>query len=162
MDADALVKLTKAGAKELIVEAFEIVIPEAVEAEIVGEGRDAEYADASLIAENVRLGRIAVEPALREDLSFPGCIVGGDRAVLNHSLRGGYAVVVTDDAALLRRLKGLGVSATLPAALLLAAGRRRRLSGRRVGELLEALRPHISSEEYVTCLLKLEGRYPRR
>lgn len=161
MDADALVKLTKAGAKELVTSAFSVVIPELVRDEVVTEGKELGHVDGLQVEDNIRLGKIQVVPAMPEHgTSRVLTHAKGDRALLSHATRGRYAAVVTDDAALLNRLKTLGISATVPAALLLAAGRRRRLAAREIRSFLDELRPHISSEEYVTCILTLERRYP--
>jgi rRNA-processing protein FCF1 len=162
LDADALIKLTKAGAKELIVTAFEVFVPEAVIVEVVKEGKAAGRADAAVVDENVRLGKIKRATAHQKHQAAELLQAPGDRAVLNLSLEGGHSAVVTDDAALLHRLKAHGISATVPAGLLLAAGRRRRLPASELQSLLESLRPYISSEEYVTYRLTLEGRYPRK
>lgn len=162
LDADALIKLTKAGAKELVSAAFEVEIPDAVKTEVIDEGRAAGHADAIVIESNVREGRIRVLPSPTDPASTSTLQSAGDRAVLGASLTRSYAAVVTDDSLLLDHLKSHGVSATVPAGLLLAAGRRRRLSQAEVRDLLEALRPYISSEEYVTYVLTLEGRYPRK
>jgi len=162
LDADALLKLTRAGAKELVVSAFSVVVPMEVIVEAVEEGKRAGHSDALVVEENVRRGRIAVASDLDASSTASVLRSPGDRSILEHSLHGGFAAVVTDDGALLRHLKALGVSATVPAGLLLAAGRRKRRPASELRELLEALRPHISSEEYVTYLLTLEGRYPRK
>lgn len=160
LDADALVKLTKAGIKELVVESFSVSIPEPVRVEVVTEGKRGGHPDAIAVERNVDAGRVRVASVPLEEPPESQLFSGGDRAIVSLSLSKAYAAVVTDDAALLERLKSLGVSATVPAALLLAAGRRRRLASTRVLALLERLRPYISKDEYTTFRLVLEGRYP--
>jgi hypothetical protein len=160
LDSDALVKLTKAGIKELVAETFSISIPEAVRVEVVEEGKLCGHPDAISVEQNIAAGRIRIEQVASLEPPEADLFSGGDRAIVSLSLTRTFAATVTDDAALLDRLKSLGVSATVPAALLLAVGRRRRLAGKRVLALLESLRPYISMDEYVTFRLVLERRYP--
>jgi hypothetical protein len=49
MDADCLIKLTKAGLKELICQHEKIFIPAGVKREVVDAGKSKGYADADLV-----------------------------------------------------------------------------------------------------------------
>ncbi len=160
MDADALIKLTRAGAKELLVETFEVFIPAEVEREVVQEGSRLGHPDAVVVAKNLDQGKLQITGATAE--TVPIGFSDGDRAIARHALSGGYAAVVTDDAWLLERLKAHGVSVTVPAAILLAIGRKRKLPAPEVLKLLESLRPYVSPEEFVTFRLIVEGKYPRK
>lgn len=53
MDADCLVKLTKAGAKEAIVSAMEVHIPLLVKKETVDEAKKHGYQDAFIVEDNL-------------------------------------------------------------------------------------------------------------
>ena len=54
MDADCLIKLTKAGLKEFICKQEKIVIPGTVKREVVDAGKSKGHPDAELIEENIR------------------------------------------------------------------------------------------------------------
>lgn len=53
MDADCLVKLVKAGAKEAVVSSMTVHIASLVKKETVDDARDKGYQDAGLIQENI-------------------------------------------------------------------------------------------------------------
>ncbi|MBE8540207.1 hypothetical protein [Geoglobus acetivorans] len=73
MDSDALIKLTKAGLKELIVDNLEVVVPRRVYKETaeIPRGR---FPDAEEIENNVKSGRILVRETERKgrESSGPG------------------------------------------------------------------------------------------
>lgn len=160
VDSDALIKLTRAGIKELLVDTFKVHIPESVVRETVDEGKRLGCADAIIIEGNIAGKRIEVMRPEGEGPPSLSLFSGGDREVVHCAVSKNFSTVVTDDAMLLEKLKALGISATVPAAMICAIGRKRRLSAKRVIGLLEALRPYISSDEYTTYLLIIEGRYP--
>ncbi|MBT9585039.1 hypothetical protein IV102_16975 [bacterium] len=162
VDADAIIKLTKAGLKEIVVTTFITVIPRVVEQEVVREGKLAGFHDAVQVGDNIDLGRLEVAEPIADEPVQAALFHCGDRAIVSHALLGGFAAVVTDDSALLHRLKQLGVSATVPAAIVVAVGRRRKLPSAEVVHLLDLLAPHISRDEYTTYQLLVEGRYPRK
>ena len=119
-------------------------------------------ADALKVEQNIESGRVEVTAPMVVEPPQAALFRGGDRAVVAHALSGSFAAVVTDDAVLLGRLRQLGVSVTVPAALIVAVGRKRKLPAAEVEKLLDALAPYISQDEYTTYKLLLEGRYPRK
>ncbi len=158
LDSDALIKLTRAGIKELLVTTFSVCVPPAVVAETTS--MMTRYADAVTIRQNIDSGRLKPVPVPKEPCPKLVLFKGGDRDVAHCALAGGFAAVVTDDAYLLEKLKALGVSVTVPAAMVLAAGRKNRLPVEEVFSYLASLQPYISEDEYTTYRLILEGRYP--
>ena len=60
MDADCLIKLTKAGLKERVCQAFSLCIPRRVKEEVVDNGKAKELPDAVIIDDNIERGRIKV------------------------------------------------------------------------------------------------------
>ncbi|MBE8539949.1 hypothetical protein [Geoglobus acetivorans] len=65
-DSDALIKLTKAGLKELIVTNLDIAIPKRVYEETVKIPRGRRFPDAEEIEGNVNSGKIQVNETQRE------------------------------------------------------------------------------------------------
>lgn len=163
LDTDALVKLTLAGAKEALVRAFEVLIPEAVYREAVVEGKAHGYEDALVLERNVQVGRIGVagagnEPAAAEDV-LPA---GGEREIyrLYQTVRargGGRAFIVSDDQRLLHRLALLGIRAITPGAVLVLAARQGAAGVAEATGWLEAMRRTISPAEYEGCRAALQA-----
>ena len=146
MDSDCLIKLTKAGLKERLCELWEVTIPELVRRETVepSEGRP----DAARIRQNIASGRLAVASGPRSSRK-------GEDAALALFEAGGFAGIGTDDARFIRRLRGLGVPYAVPAVILVKLRRDGALSQNEAEEALEALRPHISADEYASAYLML-------
>ena len=152
MDADCLIKLTKAGLKELICKHEKIVIPRIVKREVVDAGKSKGHPDAELIEKNIHHGLItlAKEVALSH--------VNGDHALVATFKRGRYTAVATDDAKLTRILRATGIPFVLPA-LLIYSIYRRGLIGKAKGlNWLDQLSPFISEEEYSVTKFLLEER----
>jgi len=158
VDSDALIKLTRAGMKELLVSTFSVCVPTAVAAETTA--MIARYADAMTIRQNLDRGLLNVVPLPGTPCPELVLFRGGDRDVVHCALAGGFAAVVTDDACLLEKLRTLGVSVTVPAAMIIAVGRKRRMPAEEVLAYLGALQPYISEDEYTTYRLIMERRYP--
>ncbi|HEY8552022.1 MAG TPA: hypothetical protein VIL40_01020 [Thermaerobacter sp.] len=156
VDTDALVKLTLAGAKEAVVRAFEVLIPEAVYREAVVEGKAHGYEDALVLERNVQARRIRVVDAGDEPFEAEDALPdGGEREVYRLFQRvgagGSLAFIVSDDQRLLRRLALLGIRAITPGAVLVLLARE---GAARVADAvgwLEAMRRTISAAEYELC-----------
>lgn len=148
MDADCLIKLTKAGVKERVCEAWKICIPLAVRRETVEVAGG--LPDALRIRANITAKRITV---------VSGSQGGGkgEDAVLHLYQSGGFNAVATDDAHFIRRLRGLGVPYAVPAVIIVRLMLAGSLSGMEAEQALAALRPHISPEEHAAAQLMLSG-----
>jgi rRNA-processing protein FCF1 len=150
MDADCLIKLTKAGLKEFICLHEKIVIPGSVKREVVDAGKSKGHADAELIEKNIHHGLItlAKEVALNH--------VKGDQALVAMFKRGRYIAVASDDAKLIRILRATGIPFVLPALLIFSICRRGAIDKATGLDWLERLSPFISEEEYSVTKLLLE------
>jgi rRNA-processing protein FCF1 len=148
MDSDCLIKLTKAGLKERVCGAWEISVPAAVRQETV----DAASArpDAERIRQNIEAGHITV-------LSGSSSTGRGEDAVLRLFKSGGFDAVATDDTRFIRRLRGLGVAYAVPGVIVVKLRLAGSMGDRDADQALEALRPHISPEEYAAARLMLSG-----
>jgi rRNA-processing protein FCF1 len=108
MDADCLIKLTKAGLKEKICQQYEIAIPATIKKEVVDAGRRKGLLDAELVEKNIKKDIIKIvgkESPTR---------IKGDLALIEIYKRGRYDAIATDDVKLIRGLRSVGISYILP------------------------------------------------
>jgi rRNA-processing protein FCF1 len=152
MDSDCLIKLTKAGLKEVICNYEKIVIPGIVKREVVDTGKDKGHPDAELIEKNIDQGLIIVA---KEGASKN---VRGDQALVVMFKRGRYAAVATDDAKLIRFLRAAGIPFVPPALLIYSICKRGLIDPAKALIWLDRLAPLISEEEYGVTKLLLEER----
>lgn len=148
MDADCLIKLTKAGLKERVCAVWSITIPELVRRETVE--RAPLLPDAVRIRENVAKRRISVR-------DVAGAQADGEDEALHLFREGGFDVIASDDARFIRRLRGLGVPFAVPAVIAVLLCRDGALTTDPAREALEALRPHVSADQYAAGQLLLSG-----
>jgi len=151
MDADCLIKLTKAGLKELISNYDTIVIPEIVRKEVVDAGREKGLPDATVVDKNVAAKKIQVA---KENPSS----TTGDEALINIFQSGRYDVVATDDRKLVRMLKAAHTSFILPGTLLYSLRQRGLINRETALRSLDLLAEFISEDEYGTIKLLLEEK----
>jgi len=148
MDADCLIKLTKAGLKEAVCAAWAISIPPLVQEETVD--RSPHRPDAALIGESIKAGRLTLG-------DVAAGYAKGEDAVLSLFNHGGFDAVATDDARFIRRLRGLGVPYALPAVIIVLLRKEDSMTDLEARAALAALRPHISADEYAAAWLMLTG-----
>lgn len=146
MDADCLIKITRAGYKEAAVRAFKVSIPVPVVTEVVGQGSD--RAESELISRNIEANRIEVLPATGES---------GDSALAPAFRDGGFDCVGTDDRRLINRLTTLGIPCVVPGLLLYDLAKSGRLAHQEAVRLLQRLQPSINGEEYQIVRHLLRG-----
>ena len=148
MDADCLIKLTKAGMKERVCGRWEIHIPALVRRETTSEAP--RLPDATRIKDNIDAGLITVASA--------GSRRGkGEEATLALFLTGAFEAIATDDTCFIRRLRGLGVPFAVPAVIVVRLHREGALTHADAREALDALLPLISAEEHAVAELMLTG-----
>lgn len=148
MDADCLIKLTKAGLKETVCAAWAVSIPPLVEEETVN--RSPHRPDALRIGENISAGHLKVLDAGKGHEK-------GEDAVLSLFNSGGFNAVGTDDARFIRRLRGLGVPYALPGVILVKLCQEKFMTEKEALAALATLRPHISADEHTVAYLILTG-----
>ena len=146
MDADCLIKITRAGYKESALRAFKVVVPEPVVKEVVvqGSGR----AESELIAANIGARRIEVRAVAEES---------GDSALAPAFRAGRFDCVGTDDRRLISRLTTLGIPCVVPGLLLYELAKLGQASRQEAERLLQRLQPSISSDEYQIVRHLLRG-----
>ena len=151
MDADCLIKLTKAGLKRLIVEKYTVFIPSVVKREVVDIGREKGYPDASIVNENIISGKIKVVGSAQIDTK-------GDQALIELFDPQQYFAVATDDVKLTRFLRLKGIPFILPAVLLFKLLQDREIDRKTAIHALDKLRNFISEDEYSTVRILMEGK----
>lgn len=151
MDADCLIKLTKAGLKELIASHETIMIPEMVRREVVDAGKAKGCYDAVLVEKNVaaKTIRIAKERSSKAI---------GDETVIETFQAGRYDAVATDDRKFIRSLKAANLPFVPPAVILYSLKQRGLINQETALKGLDDLAPFISEEEYSTVRLLLEEK----
>jgi len=141
LDSDALIKLNRAGVLEVILEAFDCVIPAIVYYEVVTEGRARKYADAEVIGHMLSrlsdvVSTLGSEPARRG-------LGRGELAVLELADHDTEATVVSDDRDFLTVLESVNIESLTPATLLVELARARIVSLQRADGALKLLRGSI-------------------
>jgi len=151
MDADCLIKLTKAGLKELVATHDQIAIPEIVRREVVDAGKDKGLADAALVEKNIQAKRIKIAAG-----STPHG--KGDEALIEIFGAGAYDAVATDDRKLIRVLRAADVAFVVPGIILYSLKARGLIRREAALKCLDQLADFISPDEYSTVRLLLEEK----
>ncbi len=148
MDADCLIKLVKAGLKELVCTNFTVSIPYIVRKEVVDAGKANNHPDALVVEQNINNGVISV---IEDSARYKG----GDEALIASFKREQFDAIATDDVKLLRSLKALRFPFILPGIIIVRLRRDGLLGQSSAHEALERLAEFISEDEYSTVRLLL-------
>lgn len=152
MDADCLIKLTKAGLKEKICQQYEIAIPATIKKEVVDAGRRKGLLDAELVEKNIKKDIIKIvgkESPTR---------IKGDLALIEIYKRGRYDAIATDDVKLIRSLRSVGISYILPGLFIYSLYRRNIIDKVTALNWLEGLSNFISEDEHSMIKFLLEEK----
>ena len=160
LDADSLIKLTKAKAKEIILKNMEAYIPPKVFEETVEIPKEEGYPDAFLIDENLKKGLLAVEK-IEENKEAEALITklrirGGEADVFRLYKSGDFDVVSSDDGKFLEMLDGLNVPYITPSALVIFLFKKKVLSREDAESYINNLKEMISDEEYYLAIREVE------
>ena len=160
LDADSLIKLTKAKAKEIVLKNMEAYIPPKVFEETVEIPKEEGYLDAFLIDENLKKGLLAVEKIEEnkeaEVLITKLRIRGGEADVFMLYKSGDFDVVSSDDGKFLEMLDGLNVPYITPSALIVSLLKKKVLSREDAESYINNLKEMISDEEYYLAIREVE------
>ena len=151
MDADCLIKLTKAGLKEEVCNAFTITIPRRVEEEVVDQGKRKDLPDAFVIERNISAGLLAVRSA-----GGSKATIGEKEAILLYQ-QGGFEAIASDDRRFVRQLRAFDIPYLTPAVVLAVMVKKNIMKVSDALQRLEALSPYISENEYYAVKLALEA-----
>lgn len=151
MDADCLIKLTKAGLKNLVGSKDIIFIPEVVQREVVYDGKEKGCADALMVEKNIEAHVVKVAESSSD-------YTRGDEALLTHFNRKDYDAVATDDAKLARFLRINGIPVILPALIIYHLFQDGVIDRKTALWALKQLAKFISDDEYSTVRLLMEEK----
>ena len=149
MDADCLIKLTKAGLKELVANKDSVSIPEAVKREVVDAGKKKQCSDAFVVEKNIESKMIAV-------IDLPMQVEKGDQALIAIYREKDYDAIATDDTKLTRRLKALNIPFILPALVLYRLLKESKIDYKTALWALQQLSEFISEDEFGAVRLLME------
>ncbi len=149
MDADCLIKLTKAGLKELVANKDSVSIPEAVKREVVDAGKKKQCLDAFVVEKNIESKMIAV-------IDLPMQVEKGDQALIAIYREKDYDAVATDDTKLTRRLKALNIPYILPALVFYRLLKESKIDYKTALWALQQLSEFISEDEFGAVRLLME------
>lgn len=144
-----MIKLTKAGLKDLVGNNDEIIIPVAVQKEVVEAGKLKGCHDAFIVENNI--GSKVIKLA-ESTLNYNN----GDDALIQLFQKEQYDAVATDDTKLVRQLKSRGISFILPALIIYQLFRDGLLEQEVALGALTKLSEFISEDEYSTVKLIME------
>ncbi|MBI4017270.1 MAG: hypothetical protein HY363_06280 [Candidatus Aenigmarchaeota archaeon] len=160
LDADSLIKLTKAGAKEYVTNSFDVVVPQKVKQETVDAAKG--KPDALVIQQNIQSKQIKVVDAMKVDKYLEREInqlhlQGGEQEV--YALSNDYDILSSDDQRFLRLLQMLNKKAVTPASIIVLLYKKKKISKECVRALLRNIRPFVSDEEHDLCINEIRGNH---
>ena len=149
MDADCLIKLTKAGLKELVVLKCDVFIPQPVKREVVDAGIKKECSDAFAVEKNIESKSITV-------IDSPATLEKGDQALIALYKKEAHDAVATDDVRLAHQLKSLNIPFMLPGLILYRLLKDGKTDYKTTARALQQLSEYISDDEFATVRLLME------
>ncbi|MBW1856412.1 MAG: hypothetical protein JRJ00_17435 [Deltaproteobacteria bacterium] len=149
MDADCLIKLTKAGLKELVGAKDTIIIPKIVKKEVVDSGKLKGCADAYVVEKNIGKKMIAI-------IETSSNYTKGDQALIALFRKNKYDAVATDDKKLTRLLKTYSIPFILPSLIIYQLFTNDHIDKKTALRSLKQLANFISEDEFSTVRLLME------
>ena len=156
LDADALIKLNRVGALNLVASSSECIIPVAVYQEAVVDARVAGYLDSDAI-DLVVQRHIHVEPTSDlEMVDVPSHFGVGEKHVLALAMRDPQeSVVVSDDQVFVNLVRQLEVRFISPIELFPMLLREGAIPLSRARQFIRRFRTHTSERNYIAALSSL-------
>ena len=142
MDADCLIKLTKAGLKEDVCRAFDVTIPHLVKEEIVDRGKAKKLPDALVIERNIREKLIQVDKKRDQRIDV------GEKEAVALFQNGGYDAIGSDDKRFVKQLRLFNIPYVTPAVFIAIMLKQGDIKSVYAEERLQALSEYISENEY--------------
>jgi predicted nucleic acid-binding protein len=154
LDADALIKLNRAGILGLVAEVFECIIPDEVYQEVVIKGKQSGHTDAEEIERLIESGIEVKPPAPVREVESR--LDRGESAVLALASQQGSQVIISDDRQFVNFLSRSGIPHPVPAALIVVMVQQHLMTKSEAREALEQLRPSVREISYREALQELE------
>lgn len=150
LDADCLIKLTKAGLKEDVCKAFEIAIPHLVMEEVVFRGKSKGLPDAILVDRNVKDRLIKVRGERDEKSN------SGEKEAMKLFKNGGFDAIGSDDKKFIKVLRLFNIPYITPAVFVALMLKRGDLPQSEAIKKLNVLSEYISDNEYFAVKIFIE------
>lgn len=165
LDSDGLIKLAKADTLEVVLKAWDCLVPQAVYVETVERGIRAAYPDALAIRDVLQPQ--TVRPMVHQPrgtmlLQHKRSLGRGEQESLHLFFRARAHAIISDDAAFVTVLDQAGVPYLPPALVLLELVHHQQLEPRAALEGLERMRALIRPEIYRMARSDLEAFPPRK
>ena len=151
MDSDCLIRLTKAGLKDVVCRHFRIFIPAVVKMEVVDAGKQHQCSDATIVEQNIQDERILIATSRQS-------YENGDSALISLFSGKKYDAVATDDSKLTRKLKAADIPFVLPGIILFVLFQKNKITHNEAIRSLEKLSEFISEDEFSTVSILLEKK----
>lgn len=153
MDSDSLIKLTKAGAKELVLNNIDVLIPPMVVNETT-ESKE-RFPDALKIHENINRGLLKIKEPPNSSFVKSLGIKGGEAQVL--MLHDSSSAISSDDAKFLNLLENLNIPYLTPASIIVFLLKKGAIKKDESRKLLGNLKEMVSDEEYHLAMDEIEN-----
>jgi len=151
MDADCLIKITKAGLKKLVCDNSTVFIPGVVKNEVVDAGKQKGCQDALIVEKNIESDVIKI-------VESSSNYANGDEALIELFKNKNYHAVATDDAKLVRQLRIKGIPFILPGLIIYQLMQDHLVKEDQALSALKQLSEFISEDEFSTVRLLMEKR----
>ena len=156
LDADGLIKLSRAGVLEQVAQAFQCIIPDVVYHEAVTKAKERQYRDAEEIERIVQLA-IAIRRTATAEVPELGLGAGETAVLALATQHEGEFTIVSDDRRFLAFMARQEIPFLSPADLIAVMARRGILTMDDAREALERLRPSIREAAYIETMQDLES-----
>lgn len=139
MDADCLIKLTKAKLKELVCKNFTVIIPRTVKEEVIDNAHG--HPDAAILKENLEKDLLTVNK-----LRSPS--KKGEDAIFTIYKSGKFDAICSDDKRFIKRLQLFDIPYITSSVFIVILLRTGKLTIKEACKKLDSLSPFISDDEY--------------
>ncbi len=153
IDSDALIKLTKAGAKEIVLNNIEVSIPPSVMDETTRERE--KFIDALKIYDNVNKGLLKVKKPGKNPFVKNLEVKGGEAQVL--MLYDGISPISSDDGKFLNLLENLNIPYLTPTSIIIYLLKKGAIKKEDAKKYIGNLRDMVSEEEYHLAMDEVEN-----
>ncbi|MBI3587728.1 hypothetical protein HY095_00885 [Candidatus Micrarchaeota archaeon] len=156
-DADALIKLARAGILPQVTGAFDCHATRVVQREAVDAGKAKMYEDALRIEDEIGRGRIRVHAISAPKTEESGELGTGELTALSLFARIGADAIASDDRKFLSKLERDGIPFVTPTQLLVALWKSGKISRKSAARGLEGLRHFVPEHSYKNALNQIGG-----
>lgn len=144
LDADCLIKLTKAGLKEDVCKAIDVAIPHLVKEEVVDRGKARGLTDAFIVERNINSKLLKVKG------EKSGKMDAGEKEAVMLFQNGGFDAIGSDDRRFIKQLRLFNIPYITPAVFIAVLLKSEELTLLDAKKKLDALSEYISENEYYT------------